>query len=82
MSATSFWISSPETGLISSAGSIPHRRPPRPGKNLQTIIGSGTGGGTDLWGRVVARHIGKHLPGTPTVVPQNMSGCSRIHRPR
>ena len=39
------------------------------------IIGFGPGGGFDLWGRVVARHIGKHLPGNPTVVAQNMPGA-------
>src|SRR5262245_43214461 len=45
------------------------------GKSVQMIIGSGSGGGFDLWGRLVARHIGKHLPGNPTVVPQNMPGA-------
>jgi tripartite-type tricarboxylate transporter receptor subunit TctC len=45
------------------------------GKNVQMLIGFGAGGGYDLWGRVVARHIGKHLPGNPTVVPQNMPGA-------
>src|SRR6201994_2870246 len=45
------------------------------GKNVQMAIGLGPGGGYDLWGRVVARHIGKHLPGNPTVVPQNMPGA-------
>ena len=45
------------------------------GRNVTLIIGFGTGGGYDLWGRLVARHIGKHLPGNPTVVPQNMPGA-------
>jgi tripartite-type tricarboxylate transporter receptor subunit TctC len=45
------------------------------GKTVQMVIGFGPGGGYDLWGRVVARHIGKHLPGNPTVVPQNMPGA-------
>src|SRR5260370_16279595 len=45
------------------------------GKNVQMLIGFGPGGGYDLWGRAVARHIGKHLPGNPTVVPQNMPGA-------
>jgi tripartite-type tricarboxylate transporter receptor subunit TctC len=45
------------------------------GKTLQMIIGFGPGGGYDLWGRTVARHIGKHLPGKPHVVPQNMPGA-------
>jgi tripartite-type tricarboxylate transporter receptor subunit TctC len=45
------------------------------GKSVQMLIGFGPGGGYDLWGRVVARHIGRHLPGNPTVVPQNMPGA-------
>ena len=45
------------------------------GKNVTLIIGFGPGGGYDLWGRTVARHIGKYLPGKPTVVPQNVPGA-------
>jgi tripartite-type tricarboxylate transporter receptor subunit TctC len=45
------------------------------GKTVQMIIGFGPGGGYDLWGRTVARHIGKHLPGRPNVVAQNMPGA-------
>jgi tripartite-type tricarboxylate transporter receptor subunit TctC len=49
------------------------------GKTVNLIIGFGPGGGYDLWGRVVARHISKHLPGTPTVVPQNMPGAGSLN---
>jgi tripartite-type tricarboxylate transporter receptor subunit TctC len=45
------------------------------GKTVTMIIGFGPGGGYDLWARTVARHIGKHLPGEPTVAPQNMEGA-------
>jgi len=48
---------------------------PFAGKNVSVIIGFGPGGGYDLWGRTVARHIGRHLPGKPSVVPQNMPGA-------
>src|SRR5258705_5717792 len=44
------------------------------GKSVTMVIGFGPGGGYDAWGRVLARHIGKHLPGTPLVVPPNMPG--------
>jgi tripartite-type tricarboxylate transporter receptor subunit TctC len=44
------------------------------GKTVTMIIGFGAGGGYDLWARVVAAHIGKHLPGNPTVTPQNLPG--------
>src|SRR5262245_19818997 len=45
------------------------------GKSVQMIIGFGPGGGYDLWGRTVARHIGAQLPGRPAVVAQNMPGA-------
>jgi tripartite-type tricarboxylate transporter receptor subunit TctC len=45
------------------------------GKSVTMIIGFGAGGGYDLWGRTVGRHIGRHLPGAPTVIPQNMPGA-------
>jgi tripartite-type tricarboxylate transporter receptor subunit TctC len=48
---------------------------PFAGKSVQMIIGFGPGGGYDLWGRTVARHIGRHLPGKPSVVAQNMPGA-------
>src|SRR5271169_4361032 len=45
------------------------------GKGVTMLIGFGPGGGYDLWARVVAKHIGKHLPGNPTVTPQNLEGA-------
>lgn len=41
-------------------------------------IGSAPGAGYDLYGRGVARHMGKHLPGAPTLVPSNMPGAGSI----
>ena len=45
------------------------------GKTVKMIIGLGPGGGYDLWGRTVARHVGRHLPGNPTVIAQNLEGA-------
>ena len=45
------------------------------GKVPIMIIGFGPGGGYDLWGRVVARHIGKFLPGNHNLITQNMPGA-------
>ena len=42
---------------------------------MSVIIGFGAGGGYDMWGRLIARHIGRHLPGKPTVIAQNMPGA-------
>jgi tripartite-type tricarboxylate transporter receptor subunit TctC len=45
------------------------------GRTVQVIIGYGPGGGFDQWGRTLARHIGDHLPGNPTVIAENMPGA-------
>ena len=45
------------------------------GKIVTMYIGFGPGGGYDLWARVIARHIGAHLPGHPTVTPENLQGA-------
>ena len=45
------------------------------GKTLNLIVATATGGGYDSYARVVARHLGKHLPGQPIVVVQNMPGA-------
>jgi tripartite-type tricarboxylate transporter receptor subunit TctC len=42
------------------------------GKTVDIYTGYTVGGGYDLYTRLLARHIGKHLPGNPTVVPKNM----------
>jgi tripartite-type tricarboxylate transporter receptor subunit TctC len=44
-------------------------------KTVTITIGSAVGGGYDGYGRLVARHLGKHIPGNPTVVAQNMPGA-------
>jgi tripartite-type tricarboxylate transporter receptor subunit TctC len=48
------------------------------GKTVNMVIGVGVGGEYDLQARLVARHIGKHIPGNPLVVPQNMTGAGGI----
>jgi len=48
------------------------------GKTIRVIIGSSTGGGYDLWARVLARHYGKYIPGNPTLVPENMPGAGSL----
>ncbi len=45
------------------------------GRQVSVVIGFGTGSGYDTWGRLVARSIGRHLPGKPTVIAQNMPGA-------
>ena len=47
-------------------------------KQITIVVGSTAGGGYDLYGRLVARHIGKYLPGRPNGVPQNMPGAGSL----
>jgi tripartite-type tricarboxylate transporter receptor subunit TctC len=48
------------------------------GKQLSVMIGYGVGGSDDLWARIIARHIGDHIPGHPTVVPVNAPGAGSL----
>jgi tripartite-type tricarboxylate transporter receptor subunit TctC len=48
------------------------------GKTITIVVGFKTGGGYDRVARVLARHIPKYLPGTPTVIVQNMPGANSI----
>lgn len=48
------------------------------GKTLSVYIGFAPGGSYDYYGRLVARHIGKHLPGGPVVVPNSMPGAGGL----
>jgi tripartite-type tricarboxylate transporter receptor subunit TctC len=45
------------------------------GKSVELIIGYPPAGSNDTYARALARHIGKHIPGRPTVVPKNMPGA-------
>lgn len=48
------------------------------GKTLRIVVGFGPGGGYDSYARVLARHIGPHLAGKPTVVVENMPGAGSL----
>jgi tripartite-type tricarboxylate transporter receptor subunit TctC len=48
------------------------------GKTIRLYIGTGPGGGYDTYGRLVARHIGRHIAGNPALVPQNTPGASSL----
>ena len=45
------------------------------GRTVQIVCGYGVGGGYDLYARTLARHLGDHIPGKPSVVVQNMTGA-------
>ncbi|MBX9774838.1 MAG: hypothetical protein K2Y71_10555 [Xanthobacteraceae bacterium] len=48
------------------------------GKTVQIVVGFGVGGGYDLYARALSRYLGKHLPGHPNVVVQNMEGAGSV----
>ena len=48
------------------------------GRQMQMLIGYSAGAGYDLYARVLARHMGRHIPGGPTLVPQNMPGAGSL----
>ncbi|HTI86403.1 MAG TPA: tripartite tricarboxylate transporter substrate-binding protein [Alphaproteobacteria bacterium] len=48
------------------------------GKTVRVLIGVGVGGDYDVQGRFLARHIGRHIPGTPSVVAENMTGAGGL----
>ncbi|MFM1815142.1 MAG: hypothetical protein RLZ98_1837 [Pseudomonadota bacterium] len=46
------------------------------GKTITIAVGSAEGGSYDAYARLTARHLGKHIPGNPSVVPKNMPGAA------
>jgi hypothetical protein len=48
------------------------------GKQVTIVVGSGAGGGYDLQARLTARHLGRHIPGNPTLIVQNMPGAGSL----
>ena len=48
------------------------------GKTIRLLIGAGLGGSQDVFARLIARHLGDHLPGHPLVVPEDMPGAGGI----
>src|SRR5689334_7987338 len=48
------------------------------GKELRLIISASIGGGYDIYARAVAHHLGTHIPGNPSVVPQNMPAAGGL----
>ena len=47
-------------------------------KTLNLVVGYGVGGGYDVYARLLARHMARHIPGTPNVIVQNMPGAGSL----
>lgn len=48
------------------------------GKTIRIIIPFSAGGGTDGFGRLIAQYLGKHIPGNPTVIAENVTGAGGL----
>jgi tripartite-type tricarboxylate transporter receptor subunit TctC len=48
------------------------------GKTIRLVVGNSAGGAMDDWGRFVAQHLGRHIPGSPEIVVQNMPGAGAV----
>jgi tripartite-type tricarboxylate transporter receptor subunit TctC len=48
------------------------------GKTMELIVGYPPGGSNDVYGRAVARHLGRHIPGSPNIIFRNMPGAGSI----
>jgi tripartite-type tricarboxylate transporter receptor subunit TctC len=48
------------------------------GKVVRVTVGFSPGGGFDMWARLVARHLGRNIPGNPTVIVENMTGAGGL----
>ncbi|MSP95531.1 MAG: hypothetical protein EXR00_09695 [Alphaproteobacteria bacterium] len=66
--------------LSSLAQAAPARTPAEfyRGRTMFVIIGYPPGGGYDLYARMLAQHMGRHIPGNPTMIPQNMPGAGSL----
>src|SRR6266436_5668684 len=48
------------------------------GRSITVLVGFTAGGGYDLYARLLGRHLGRHVPGNPAIVVQNMSGAGSL----
>src|SRR5918997_206659 len=67
-------------GAIIAATPAPAQSPASfyEGKTVNVVVGFSPGGGYDRYARLLARHLGKHIPGKPSAVVQNMPGAGSL----
>lgn len=63
----------PRVGAAQSAGDDFYR-----GKTMRIVVGFSAGGGFDTFARTLARHMGRHIPGAPTIIVENMPGAGSL----
>jgi tripartite-type tricarboxylate transporter receptor subunit TctC len=65
-------------GLILTSGSALAAAPYYDGKVIRIVVGFSAGGGYDLYARALSRHLGKHIPGSPAIIVDNMPGAGSL----
>ena len=65
-------------GLILISGVAFAAAPFFEGKTIRIIVGYSAGGGYDLYARVLSRHMGRHIPGNPSIIVENMAGAGSL----
>jgi tripartite-type tricarboxylate transporter receptor subunit TctC len=63
---------------LTSRAALSAQEPFYKGNTLRIIVGSTPGGGLDAYSRVIARHMGKHILGNPTIIVENMPGAGSL----
>src|SRR5919197_1289133 len=61
--------------VIIALAALPAAAQPKP---VELYIGYSVGGGYDVYARLLSRHMGRHLPGNPVIVPKNMPGAGSL----
>src|SRR2546428_1797710 len=63
--------------LVALASTIPAQAQSRffEGKTIRIVVGFSAGGGYDTYSRTIARHMSRHIPGSPTIIVENMTGA-------
>src|ERR1051325_12101733 len=64
--------------LVSAAHAALAAAPFYEGKTIRVVVGTSPGGGYNTYTRVIARHFGKHIPGNPVVIVDNMPGAGGL----
>ena len=73
-----FWLGTIFIGFTLISFSTLAAAPFYEGKTIRIIVGYSAGGGYDTYSRVISRHMGKHIPGNPTFVVENMTGAGSL----
>jgi tripartite-type tricarboxylate transporter receptor subunit TctC len=72
---TGLWMAAISAALITQAQAQSSVESLYKGRNIDLVIGGDVGGGYDIYGRALARHMPKHIPGQPNIIAKNMPGA-------